>query len=124
MVGIVTALLLHAVLTLNPPITVEILSAALTRWLAGLALGLLLLLPLYLLGACGAGDVKLMAMTGAFLGPQDALGAILMTFLAGGLLAALHWHLAPAGKPKPVRMPYAPAIALGTLVWLSARHAL
>ena len=37
--------------------------------LAGAAAGLALLLPMYLLRALGAGDVKLMAMCGAFLGP-------------------------------------------------------
>ncbi|MDE2389309.1 MAG: prepilin peptidase, partial [Betaproteobacteria bacterium] len=35
---------------------------------AGLGLGLLLLLPLYLLRVMGAGDVKLLAMVGAFVG--------------------------------------------------------
>lgn len=55
--------------------------------LAGLATGLLILLPMYMLGAMGAGDVKLMAMVGAFLGPQATLGAALQSLLAGGLLA-------------------------------------
>jgi len=55
--------------------------------LGGLAAGLGVLLPLYLLRAMGAGDVKLMAMIGAFLGPASTLGAVLMTFLAGGILA-------------------------------------
>ncbi|MBA5639936.1 prepilin peptidase [Duganella sp. LX20W] len=55
--------------------------------LAGLGLGLALLLPLYMLGAMGAGDVKLMAMSGAFLGPHDVLGAALLTLMAGGVLA-------------------------------------
>ena len=55
--------------------------------LEGLALGLALLLPIYLLRAMGAGDVKLMAMVGAFLGPEDILGAVLVTFLAGGVLS-------------------------------------
>lgn len=55
--------------------------------LAGWGLGLALLLPMYALGTLGAGDVKLMAMTGAFLGPHDILGAALLTLLAGGVLA-------------------------------------
>jgi prepilin peptidase CpaA len=54
--------------------------------LAGMALGLALLLPMYMLGTMGAGDVKLLAMTGAFLGPQQVLGAGLLSLLAGGVL--------------------------------------
>jgi prepilin peptidase CpaA len=55
--------------------------------LGGAALGLLMLLPIYALGAMGAGDVKLMAMVGAFLGPLDTVGAALSSVLAGGVLA-------------------------------------
>jgi prepilin peptidase CpaA len=44
------------------------------RWsLGGLVLGLLTMLPLYVLKAMGAGDVKLMAMVGAFLGVPEAI---------------------------------------------------
>lgn len=53
----------------------------------GLLIGLAAFLPLYLLRAMGAGDVKLMAMVGAFLGPRDVLGALLCVALAGGLLS-------------------------------------
>lgn len=55
--------------------------------LAGWGTGLALLLPLYLLRIMGAGDVKLMAMTGAFLGAQGTVGALLCVLLAGGVLA-------------------------------------
>lgn len=55
--------------------------------LAGLGTGLALLLPLYLLRIMGAGDVKLMAMTGAFLGAQETVVALLFVLLAGGVLA-------------------------------------
>ncbi|WP_035375037.1 A24 family peptidase [Pseudoduganella violaceinigra] len=54
---------------------------------AGLALGLALLLPMYALGAMGAGDAKLLAMVGTFLGPLDILGAGLASIVAGGLLS-------------------------------------
>lgn len=59
-------------------------------WLAavtGLGMGLVILLPFYWLRAMGAGDVKLMAMVGAFLGPGQVLGALLGTFLIGGVMA-------------------------------------
>lgn len=55
--------------------------------LAGLACGLVALLPLYMLHAMGAGDVKLLAMTGAFLGPVQIWGALLATLFAGGAFA-------------------------------------
>ena len=55
--------------------------------LAGLGVGLLLLLPLYLLRMMGAGDVKLMAMVGAFLGPHATMTALLYVLIAGGLLS-------------------------------------
>ena len=54
--------------------------------LAGLGLGLLLFLPLYLLRAMGAGDVKLLAMCGAFLGPNEIWRAALVILMTGGLL--------------------------------------
>jgi prepilin peptidase CpaA len=54
--------------------------------LGGLAVGFGVLLPLYVLGILGAGDVKLMAMAGTFLGAWGTLHAILFTFVAGGLL--------------------------------------
>jgi len=54
---------------------------------AGIAVGLLMLLPMYALGAMGAGDVKLLAMIGGFLGPMDTIGAGLTSMLAGGLLS-------------------------------------
>ncbi len=52
--------------------------------LAGLGIGLAVFLPVYLLRAMGAGDVKLMAMVGAFLGPEQIWGAMLGVALAGG----------------------------------------
>ena len=116
--------------------------------LAGLGLGLVLLLPMYALKTMGAGDVKLMAMVGAFVGPQAVFGCMLFSLLAGGVLAlgvaAFHgslrqitsnsYHLllnslmrglagqrpevdapnAPSGK-----LPYAIAIAAGTMIYLS-----
>jgi prepilin peptidase CpaA len=60
----------------------------------GFTLGLSLMLPLYMLGMMGAGDVKLMAMVGAFLGMTQTLYAVLFVFSSGGLtvLALALWH--------------------------------
>lgn len=114
-------------------------------WGLGLLVGLGAFLPLYSLRAMGAGDVKLMAMVGAFLGPIFALGAVITTLLIGGVLsiamAIYSGTLAPALKNVRTMMslgmfktlsgdgaqfeapavsagnlPYAVAIGLGTLV--------
>ena len=146
--GALAGLLLNAVL----PAGAGLLTAApgaLGFWpaLGGLVLGLALLMPMYALKALGAGDVKLMAMVGAFVGPQTVLFCLLCSLLAGGVLAlavaAFHGTLrqvasnsyylvlnslmraiasqrpdidAPA-KPSG-QLPYAIAIASGTLLYL------
>jgi len=55
--------------------------------LGGLGTGFAIMLPFYVLGIMGAGDVKLMAMVGAFIGPYQTLEAILFTCIAGGFAA-------------------------------------
>src|SRR3712207_4324970 len=57
--------------------------------LIGWALGLLLMLPGHVVGATGAGDVKLFAASGALLGPAGIAVAFLYTAMAGGALALL-----------------------------------
>lgn len=141
LIGIALAVGLHA-------LALAMGSASLTgqSWwspLAGLFTGLASLMPLYLLRATGAGDVKLMGMVGAFIGTQPVLAATFYTFLAGGLLSLAFmlrpgvarqalvnvrflvsdWvlrtntgqglRLAPL-KSTAARLPYAIAIALGT----------
>jgi prepilin peptidase CpaA len=63
------------------------LAAGLALGAGGMAVGFALLLPLYLLRVMGAGDVKLMAAVGAFLGPLAVLKAALFVFVVGGLAA-------------------------------------
>ncbi len=121
--------------------------AGLLMALAGLGLGLALLMPMYMMKAMGAGDVKMMAMIGAFLGPQAVFSAALLTMLAGGVLALsvamwngslskvmrntyhmlLHsWARSAGGAlpsidapPTPTgKLPYAIAIASGTVIYL------
>ncbi len=118
-------------------------------WLGGALTGLLLFLPLYLLRGMAAGDVKLMAMVGAFTGAGPALLVGLATLLIGGLMALLivvlrrRGHealanvrallsqsllraagvpLAPAPPASVGGMPYGVAIALGTASLLLWRH--
>ena len=107
--------------------------------LAGLAVGLALMMPGHLLGATGAGDVKLMAAIGTIVGPTIVITAVLFTAVAGGLLAVavalrrgrLNATLAgtgriiaaPAGIKKEIdavrrssRFAYGPAIAIGSVL--------
>lgn len=113
--------------------------------LGGFVVGFAFLLPLYLMGGMGAGDVKLLAVAGAFLGPWGALIAGIVTLIAGGVLALLlvAWQLgrrfvahlqatdirsgtpltdadprrgdAPAATVRGTGFAYAPAIAVGVV---------
>jgi prepilin peptidase CpaA len=55
----------------------------------GLALGFALLFVPYLVGAMGAGDVKLLAAIGAFVGATEVVRVLLVTVLCYPLLAAI-----------------------------------
>jgi prepilin peptidase CpaA len=56
----------------------------------GAVVGFALMLPGHLLGGTGAGDVKLLAALGTWLGPGGVLMAFLYSAIAGGVLAAAH----------------------------------
>jgi prepilin peptidase CpaA len=58
------------------------LQTALLGWLVGLVV----FLPFFLLGGMGAGDVKLLAALGAWLGPGDAFWLAIYASLAGGVM--------------------------------------
>jgi prepilin peptidase CpaA len=80
---------------------------------AGAMAGFLLLLPFHCLGAMGGGDVKLMAVYGALLGPTGVLPAAVFAGVIGGVCAACMLLL----RPRTLAIPYAPAIVLGA--WVS-----
>ena len=114
---------------------------------AGLALGLVMFLPLYLVGGMAAGDVKLLGVVGCFLGPLGAVIAGMATMMVGGVfgIVAIAWrHIRPKFELHVAQMPgtsaggthtsadmslsrsqdqftyiaYAPAIAAGTVAAL------
>ena len=105
----------------------------------GFVVGLVLMMPGHVLGATGAGDVKLMAAVGAIVGPALVISAFLFTAIAGGVLAIvvavrrrrLAATLAGTGRlvagstgtrellrsaPPTSRFAYGPAIAVGSLL--------
>jgi len=57
--------------------------------LSGLCIGFILFFPFYITRVMGAGDVKLVAMVGAFFGPNAVISIVLLTLLAGGVLAVV-----------------------------------
>lgn len=87
-VGMAFALTLHVLLPQGEGFVSQLPGGlGLLSSLAGLAIGLLLLFPCYLLRLLGAGDVKLVAMVGAFLGPEHIWGALICIAVVGGLFA-------------------------------------
>jgi prepilin peptidase CpaA len=58
--------------------------------LAGAVIGFGVMLPGYLFGGTGAGDVKLLAALGTWLGPAGVVMAFLYSAIAGGVLAVAH----------------------------------
>lgn len=116
----------------------------------GVVVGFAVLVPFYLLRGMGAGDVKLMAAAGSFLGPSGALMAAAVTLLAGLVFAVVlaAWRLGESravvaessaaaaannGQTSSVntvlkeRFPYALAVGVGVvgmLWWQGALGAL
>ena len=116
---------------------------------AGAGVGLLTLLPLYAVGGMGAGDVKLMAGMGAWIGPWFTLWAFLSTAVVGGLMGLammaysgdLYGHFAmmqiigreimtirdpnelavraAERKPRMLLLPYGIPIAVGSIAYFA-----
>ena len=122
-------------------IALEPVWPGLVRALGGLALGFSIWIVFHVAGGMGAGDVKLFAAAGAWLGPGGAWRAALVAALAGGVLSlgALIWQrrtregvervamslsmfsLAPLGKvsadeQRKAYLPYGVALACGALL--------
>ena len=53
----------------------------------GMLVPLCLLMPLFLIHVQGAGDIKLLAVIGAYFGPAGALKCLVLSYLAGGVCA-------------------------------------
>ncbi len=117
----------------------------LTYSLSGLAVGFLILIPFYIKGGMGAGDVKLMAAAGTFLGFKGTLLAVGLTLFAGsimgifllvilgGIKVAMQRYFStlkqlfylhsidlsyippPPDDAAAVKFPYATAICVGTI---------
>jgi prepilin peptidase CpaA len=125
--------------------------AALLTALAGGALGLALFLPLYCLRGMAAGDVKLLATVGVFVGPATIFQIAVLSMCAGGVMALAvviangRWRAAlvnvrsllrplwmrllglplvaePMPGPSVGNIPYGLAIAAGTLFTLAGRQ--
>lgn len=121
--------------------------AAVLSACAGLGMGFVLFLPFYVVRGMAAGDVKLMAVVGAFTGPEDAFAIAVLTWCVGGVMALLVvalrgrlrlalsnlgrmllgmlWPGARGAITQPAEsagsMPYGAAIAVGTIAIL-VRH--
>jgi prepilin peptidase CpaA len=101
--------------------------------------GLALMMPGHLLGATGAGDVKLLAALGTLLGPRGTATAFVATAVVGGLIAlfvaaqrrrlghtlggVMRLVAQPGAGIKEIENPgadnrfaYAPAVAIGAIV--------
>ena len=119
--------------------------------LGGAAIGFVLFLPLYALRGMAAGDVKLMATVGLFLGPAETAHACILAWCVGGVMGLViivftrRWAAAYTNlrnlllpillrmgpttpeeglaRPSVGSMPYGLAIALTTLWLVAQRHA-
>lgn len=117
--------------------------------LLGTAVGLFLLLPAYAIGGMGAGDVKLLAGVGAWIGMVHTFWAFVVTVIVGAVIAVAmvvarggvikHTRqffdilfeilvvrqpeklaaLAAERKPRMMLLPYGIPIAIGTIAYFA-----
>ena len=122
-------------------------------WAAGgMLLGFAVMIPMYAVRIMGAGDVKLMAMVGAFVGPSGTIYALMFTVITAGIAALLMaarnrvtlrmlvnvrallrgmvWSAVSAGRPSIQsvaiasvgKLAYGVSIAVGTTSYLVAEQ--
>lgn len=87
--GTLAALLLHGGLAGMAGTDAASPQLGLAGSITGFLVGFFAFLPFYLVRAAGAGDVKLMAMVGAFVGPLDMIVTYVWTCAAGALFSLL-----------------------------------
>ncbi len=115
----------------------------------GTAIGLGLLLPAYAIGGMGAGDVKLLAGVGAWVGASQTFWAFIVSAIIGALIAVImvvvsrKWRhhqkqffsianeiliirspsklseIAAKRKPSMMLLPYGIPIAIGTIAYFA-----
>jgi prepilin peptidase CpaA len=120
--------------------------AGIRHSLVGILVAILILGPLVWFRTMGAGDLKLCAAVGSWIGPAELLFALLIAAMAGGVMAVAYAlckgklgvlldrsahliRIAPVEAPQPdgdirhpgaLAIPYAPAIAFGVVFSLFA----
>jgi prepilin peptidase CpaA len=117
--------------------------------MVGMCVGLALLLPAYCIGGMGAGDVKLMAGVGAWLGSVTTFYAFCLTTIVGAVIAVgmvlyqKRWHhhkdqffhivdevmtvkdpeklavIAAERKPTMLLLPYGIPMAIGSIAYFA-----
>lgn len=115
--------------------------------LAGMLVAIAILLPVFVVGGIGGGDVKMMAALGALLGVRLMVLGLVCGMIAGGVFMLVHlWRLGrireklestrtmmlgaiygrsveplhgPAKDPHAVALPYSVPLGLGVLLVLS-----
>lgn len=83
--GIVAAVLLSGIASLAGG--TDVAAIGFSQSLSGLAICGAVMLICFVLFQIGGGDVKLIAMTGAFVGPEFGIEVLLWTFVLGGAVA-------------------------------------
>jgi prepilin peptidase CpaA len=123
--GLVAAL--AVALWQRSPFNVSIAQAAL-----GATVGLIVMLPFFVLGVMGAADVKVFAVLGAWCGMHALLGLWVAASLLGGIhagwvlivtrtrIASLAQHRGPTFAVGETRAtPYAACLTVSALIWLA-----